>query len=615
MGLRKRFGLYRWPSGASGRSTARLPHFRLPEALTHPVVYEGLNRLRLLLISSLTAAILNGCSAPELCGDRVVWAPGSERIGLEKNDSLFVCGDPAHPAWQDVPPRQSASFLHSYLESKGYLEPKITIDYDANRVTVDAGKRAVVAIILAENAPPEFSVDPLETNLGQPLEKGTLDRIEGDALSLLKTEGYACATLKLEAHPDGRLVIKINAGSQKTFLRPVSMGDYPVSDPILSRFEPFDSDDRYDIKKTSIAASRMQGEVASSVNYTTVCKDDDFLKLQRSAAFGPPRTWEIGVGASTEEYPLAFIRWKSNRLWKSASKFQIELFGSNKRQELSFELKYYLSEAHPRLYLRPVLSITHRNEAQYDTSGPKFSLYQGRSFDLGKWTLAPEVGFSVSRLRYSNSRYTRTEPIVTPEFTLGGHTNDYELYRGDPRRGFDTHLQYTYVPSAQASSIGVHRLLLTGTYLYNFKNYIQPRWILGIRYKFGTLFTTDGTTPDASKTPPDWFFLVGGDQDLRGFSRNSLPSDQSGAGSVATSGFESRWPGLFSFPLDPLLFLDAGYVGSGNSHFSREVVVSPGFGARSATPLGTIRATYARGYQPAKNIYRSQVFVSFGAEF
>jgi translocation and assembly module TamA len=231
------------------------------------------------------------------------------------------------------------------------------------------------------------------------------------------------------------------------------------------------------------------------------------------------------------------------------------------------------------------------------------------------WTVAPEVGFSVSRLRYAHSRYTRTEPIFTPEVSLSGHTNDYELYQGDPRRGFDTTLRYAYVPGAQASSIGVHRFLLTGTYLYNFKSYVQPRWILGLRYKFGTLFTVDGTTPDASKTPPDWFFLVGGDQDLRGFSRNTLPSQFEGAGSVATSGLESRWPGLFSFPLDPLVFVDAGYLGPGNSHFSRELIVSPGFGVRSATPLGTIRATYARGYQPAKNIYRSQVFLSFGAEF
>jgi outer membrane translocation and assembly module TamA len=127
--------------------------------------------------------------------------------------------------------------------------------------------------------------------------------------------------------------------------------------------------------------------------------------------------------------------------------------------------------------------------------------------------------------------------------------------------------------------------------------------------------TTDGTTPDPTKIPQDWFFTVGGDKDIRGFGRNTLPSEILGAGSVATWGFESRWPHLISFPLEPLVFTDFGYLGAGNLRFRPELYLAPGIGFRSATPIGTIRATLARGMIPALSYSHFQFFVSFGAEF
>jgi outer membrane translocation and assembly module TamA len=571
-----------------------------------------LKPFRIALISALLFA---GCTSPKLCGDRVAWAPGSEHIELGKNDALLVCGDPSHAAWENVPPRQSAKFVRAYLESKGYLEPTIDIDYDTNRVTVDAGKRAVISAILAEGAPPGWSNAPLESNLGRALEKTALDQIEGDALGLLKGMGYACGTLKLEAHPDGRIVLKLSPGTVKTFPPPHDLGDYPVSDAILSRFEPFSPGDPYDIRETILAGRRIESEVASSATYTADCAGDDFKRLDRAASFGPRRSWEIGFGASTEEYPLSFVRWKTNRLWSSASKFQAELFGSNKRQSLSFELKYYYAKTHPRLYLRPAFLVEHRNEDQYETYETKFALYQGRAIDTGNWTLEPEIGFSVSRLHILDVMNPRTTLLFTPEITLGGHTHAFELYQGDPRTGYDGNLAYRYLPGSQASSTGVHRLLLQGTFLTNYRGYVEPRWVLGLRYTLGTLFTTDGTVPDSNKIPPDWFFLAGGDHDLRGFGRNTLPSPELGAASVATVGFESRWPNLISFPLEPLVFTDLGFLGEGNAKFHPDLYLSPGIGVRSPTPIGTVRGTLARGLIPARGVHRWQLFLSFGAEF
>ena len=535
---------------------------------------------------------------------------------LAKNDELFVCGDPSHAAWEDVPPRQSATFLRSYLESKGYLEPKIEVDYDHLKVTVDAGKRAVITAIIAENAPPGFKTSELESNLGRSLEKSTLDQVEGDAIGMLKALGYACGTLKVEAHPDGRLVLNLNPGTPKTFLAAISNGDYPVSDHVLTRFEPFAPGEPYDVRKTILAARRMESEVASSATYTAICEGGDLVRLERTASFGGPRSWEIGFGASTEEYPLAFVRWKTTRLWSSASKFQASVFGSNLRQNIQGELKYYYTKDYPRLYLRPLASYEHRNEPQFQTYETKVAAYQGRTIDTGNWTLEPELGLSFHRLRTLDTVFAaRTQVFFSPEVTLRAHTHDYELYRGDPRQGFDSNLEYAWIPGAQAQSISLHRVMVQGTFLENYRGYVEPRWVLGGRFVAGSIFTTDGTVPDPNKAPINWFFPVGGDQTLRGFGRNTLPNEEIGAGSVATFGFESRWPHLWSPPVEPLVFLDFGWLGPGNGLFEHDTIYSPGFGARAATPIGTVRATWARGLIPTKNVYRSQLFVSFGTEF
>ncbi|MBS1961746.1 MAG: BamA/TamA family outer membrane protein [Bdellovibrionales bacterium] len=560
-------------------------------------------------------ASLSACSSPELCGTRVQWAPGSERVELGKNDEIFVCGDSNHASWQNVPPRQSAAYLRSFLESKGYLDPKIDVDYDASRVTVNAGRRATIAVILSEGDPPGWTNAPLETNLGRPLEKAALDQIQNDATGLLRAMGYACGDVKLEAHPDGRIVLKIDSGTPKSYPAPVSMGDYPISDAIFSRYEPFSPGDPFDARELTLAGRRIESEVASSASYSTVCAKDKLDRLERTAGFGPRRSWEIGAGASTEEYPLAFIRWKTNRLWSSASNFQIELFGSNKRQELEFELKHYAFRSSPRVYLRPVFDISHKNEDQYETLETKAAVYLGRAIDVGYWTIEPEIGYSASKIRDVDFNPPRDFNLLTPEVNLGAHSHDFELYGGDPRSGLDVNSTYRYLPGSQATSIGIHRVFVQGTALVNYRSYLEPRWVLGARYSFGTLFTTDGTVPDPQKLPRDWFFLGGGDRDLRGFGRATLPSEEQGAGSLATVGFESRWPHLLPIPLEPLVFYDVGWVGAGNAKFDPAPYLSPGFGVRSPTPIGTIRGTLARGISPARGIHRWQLFLSFGTEF
>lgn len=575
-----------------------------------------MNRLRnasLLLL----LPILYGCSSAEVCDEQLTWVPGSPKVDIPANDRLLICGDPSYPAWTKIPPGQSATFLRSYLESKAYLEPTITVDYDAKKVVVNAGNRAVItALDSTGDVPPEWSIDPLKTYLDSTLEKSNLDSLTNYSIELLKSLGYGCATVTLTAHVDGRVILHLKAGKRQIFPETRDLNSKEVDSEILARYEPFHPGDAFDIRKTLLAGRRMESDsVASSSQYIPTCEKGELVAIDRSASFGPRRTWEIGIGASTEEYPLSFIRWKNNRLWSSASNLQLELFGSNVRQKLSGELKWFTMRADRRFYLRPGAQIEHRVEKQYETIETKATLVAGRTFDTGDWTLEPEAGFSTRKLRILKTLVNRTDTFLTPGLSLGAHTHDFELYRGSPRTGSDFDLIYEYIPGGQVKSIAVHRLVLQGTTLWNYRGYVEPRWVIGMRFGFGSLYTTNDSTPDVSRIPPDWFFLVGGDRDLRGFGRNSLPNEDQGAASAATTGIESRWPNLFSFPIEPLVFFDFGWLGNGNWRFDTPVYLSPGFGVRSATPLGTIRATFAKGYVPMNHIQRGQFFVSFGTEF
>ncbi|MBC7385350.1 MAG: BamA/TamA family outer membrane protein [Cryobacterium sp.] len=564
----------------------------------------------------MTTLALTGCSTPEICEKEITWSPGTPQVEISKNDKILICGDPAHYAWKKIPPGQSAKFLRSYLESQAYLDPKITVDYDAGKVVVDAGKRSVVTAILTEGEPPEWKTPPLNIYLGHPLEKTTLDTISSYSIEQLKTIGYACGKIDLVAHPDGRVILKIQSGERQIFPQTVDVNPPEVDNEILRRYEPFHEGNRFNISKTILAGWRMESDnVVSSAQYTPRCENGKLTQLDRSASFGSRRAWEIGVGASTEEYPLGFVRWNNSRLWSSASTFRAEFIGSNIRQKISGDLKWYAFKDDRRMYLKPGAQFEHRKEPKFESIETKITSFLGRTFDIGNWTLDPQAGFNFRRFRDLTARPSVANYFFTPGILLNAHSHDFERYRGSPRTGVDFNFAYDFLPGSQAKTNSVHRTLISGTALWNFRDYVEPRWVLGARYSLGMLVTGDGSIPNVDRVPVDWFFLIGGDRDLRGFGRNSLPEVKKGAGSAATLGIESRWPNLFPMPLEPLLFTDYGWLGHGNMTFDPGLFYSPGLGARAATPLGTIRATYANGYNPLKGHHKNQYFVSFGAEF
>jgi translocation and assembly module TamA len=584
----------------------------------------------------LLLALGAGCSSTPPCEDEIVWVPGSEEVDIPKNDRLLICGDPSHRSWKRIPPNQASKFLRGFLESKGYLQPKIDVDYEKDRLLVNAGPLSkITSLVVAAPRPPFWSTSPLETHIGEPLTKSTLDVIQADATALLMENGFPCAKVELRATPEGEVEIRLYPGPPHPFTESFDLSPFPLKAGLLTRYEPFVPGESFDIRKLTLASRRIESDaVASSAAYLARCQNPlgskagadahvtttDTgglpMRVERSLSLGARRLWEFGAGASTEEYPILFARWKNSRLWSSASRFETYAYGSNRRQRLSFDLRWYYDEGDPRNYLRPNFTVEHQNERTYETIETTAFLHRGRIIDVGSWSLYPEGGLALRRIRILQSPGTRTDTLVSPELSMEARSNQFELYQGNPRSGLNTKLDYAFVGQGLGSAMSAHRVTLSGTALYNWKAYRDPTWILGVRYTIGSILVAGGRTPTQFELPPDWFFLLGGDQNLRGFARNAIPRDNEGAGTIAYAGAESRWPSAFSFPLEPLVFFDVAKFGEGNATLSPILYLSPGIGGRYGTPIGTVRATLARGIALAEPIERRwQLFVSLGTEF
>src|SRR5690606_28822062 len=119
---------------------------------------------------------------------------------------------------------------------------------------------------------------------------------------------------------------------------------------------------------------------------------------------------------------------------------------------------------------RPSGQVEHRNERQYETIEMKATFFAGRTFDTGDWTLEPEAGFSTRRLRILDTDSDRIDTYLTPGLSLAARTHAFELYRGSPRTGSEFKLNYDFMPGSQVKTAAIHRFLLQGTTLWNYRD-------------------------------------------------------------------------------------------------------------------------------------------------
>jgi outer membrane translocation and assembly module TamA len=204
------------------------------------------------------------------------------------------------------------------------------------------------------------------------------------------------------------------------------------------------------------------------------------------------------------------------------------------------------------------------------------------------------------------------------EGSLQAASHYYDFYLSSPRTGVKGTLTVDLNSPSFFSDYEAQRFKFGLEGLWNLKQYDPPLFVFGVRGWVASTFTENSM---GSNLPPTFLQFLGGSTDMRGFGLQELPQGgagaQSGAGALSAAylGTEVRYAGGLWLGIQPFVFMDVGALGSSSTELNSPVYLSPGFGLRVETPIGSVRTTLAHGYETDDVDSHFQFFFSFGEEF
>lgn len=569
-------------------------------------------------ISLATVILLFLCSCAgkqvRLCEGRVLV---NGKFNFTKNEEPLLCGDPDKQSWKDVPLSQTEFNLKNFLRARGYYNFEFELDpNDSKRLIILPGERSYIKQVNFENVPPKFSeVNFLGWN-GREIVAENLDEIEHWTIKRLKNIGYACAKVTLKATPEtGMVRVEINSGPSFKF--PIISYDDTQTELIetaMRRYDAFHNGELFEQQLLDLTASRMeQHGIVSKTTFIVSCAQD--LKITHSVYLGQPRLLRIGVGVSTEEFPIGKISWKNTRLGVNASTLSADLYGSQLKQKANLSFEWHVWDHWSRGFIEPRLELKRVNEQNQKYMSYKLIGYLGASVDPGFVKIEPRIGPSVIYQNAIEGPVVGFNKYVTFDTETKINSHLYEVNAASPVEGFEATLSTSSVLYEHTGKTNSHSVSLNGTQLWNIANYDPAILIFGYRFGFKTIFMAD--TYQAQYLPEEFFSWLGGDENIRGFGRRELPLHLGGALTTAYTGFELRTPFLLPKNFDPFIFTDFGLLGTGNFLFDDNLFWSPGVGIRWQSPIGTVRGSLAHGYSTKLDgeIEHLQLFFSLGKEF
>ena len=567
---------------------------------------------------------LFGCASPsqKICSTHVQFK-NPNRIDFNDNERIFLCGDSKVDSWKNIPPSQSEFTLKNFLRQRAYYHPDFTFQNEV--LTVDEGPQTLAEHLFFEGAPASFEDLQIRNVIHQPLTSSLLDMIEAFTLSRLKEMGYACPEVKVAAIIEsGTVTVSVKPGTPYYFLEPQVEDPLHLYPKTMRRFDAFQLNAPYQYELTKLSSTRADNDgivVSSQFTYTCpnpplVSSHPNGLALTQNLIGGDKQLITIGVGASTEEFPIAQTTWKDVRLNDRGANILVSLYGSNRSQKIQTTLVEYPFKNTPRFDLAPMLSYTRSIESTYSSTKLQFSNpfeYKG-DVETKSWLIS--FGPSLTRVSSEENYVDKTENFFSFLTRLTFVSHVYELYQTDPKSGFilDFNSEILY----QHSSVPVATVLnLSGTHLFQL-NQVQPQqWLIGFRYGVSTTLTNEDPRT-TTVLPAPYFHSLGGDASLRGFGRNELTEGTIGVRSAVFAGTEVRYAKSIPYGIEPFLFFDTGALGYQQLELDHSIYYSPGTGVRLSTPIGAIRGTLAHGYllnATDENLSHFQFFVSFGKEF
>lgn len=578
---------------------------------------------RTLLPLFFTLLALGACSShPRRLCDNIRLEEG--RLELSKNAKLLVCGSGkrGQEGWADVPLPQAQYQINVLLQNEGYLHPRF--ERRGDELFVWSGPRDRIEKLVVNGAEHLVKASRKRKIIGQPLTPEKLDEVKRWVDTELQAQGYACPRVEIKAQAwDHTVVVNID----RNVRRRVGGFDYQglagLDTETIARYQATEPGAWYDVRDTQLTSSRMLADgLFQSAYVVDECKPPDLVELHLRASVGRPRIFRFGVGASTEEFPFARITFRNARLDDRASSFTSTLYASPRNQSLDAGAEFYRLPFSRRMFWAPRALVARSKERTGEYNRAEVGVDLGRYWDAWSTRMSARGGPLVT--------YVDTvEGIGPSRLTFLGWSaryavmnHPYELGQREQREGWTSDFGYRGQRQGIGSPINVDRYELNAKYLWNPTRQAPPLFIVATRAQAVAVNANPVAFNQNSKTlPVDNRVFYGGDQNLRGFPRQSLSNDKFGYLTALYLGIELRLIEQLPYHLEPFLLIDSAQLGERRMTLDAPVYGSGGFGLRWASPFGTLRGSLARGRiykenpDTAKYPQTWVAFVSFGQEF
>jgi translocation and assembly module TamA len=551
-----------------------------------------------------------------ICNIEIEAAEAIDFSGVEEN---WLCGDPESHAWQSIPLSQQKVFLRSFLQSRGYHEAEIA--EEGGQLLVRAGAPAELKELRVEGGPPGWKWWKRWGLTRRAMSPDTVDDAESWTKRSLQERGYPCPVVDTQAIVDtGELRLGVLAGLPYRF-GPIESEGQPDLDPaILDRFRAFDDGQAFDIRLLELTSTRiLREELYLSTYYDVLCDQNQNVRIVRRYVPAQPRLFTAGAGFDTDRGPLARARFRWSRLSPAANSLEAMVFASLREQSLEARFHYhFLEDLSKRWELIPSLLVRREQEEKFTTVTTQIGTSLANSWEMDSFRLGAEAGPELRRVTKIEGAGPERVDSLRWLSRVTGMSHLFEYYLTDPRAGWNLSLEVSSQVPGLISEQSVHRAFLEHQMLFNLGSLQPPFLILGWRGHLASYFLNQRSNDPPDIPVSDRFFL-GGDDNIRGFSRKEIPGIDRGFLTAVYQGVELRAGPWLPAGLQPFLFYDWAKGGLRARHLERAYYHAPGFGIRYESPIGTIRASLGRGFignrRASDPMPHWQMFFSFGREF
>ena len=535
-----------------------------------------------------------------------------ESVELTDNEKIFICGS-KDTGWKKIPLNQAKTWLKSFLGSRGYFQTNIRKEQD--KVLVSIAEQSFIKTVKFLNAPKKFDDVVYQGAVGLELTESNLSEIQSWTQTRLEAMGYPCNEVNIAAsYLTEEVVVQITANEKIYINNIVRESIRDLNKESYSRHDAIEKGDLYNADFLFLTSRRIiRSGLVSYSYFTHSCKNKG--QINQKVVLNKPNLIILGVGASTEEFPILKASWKNSRIDKNGSSFETLLYLSSVERSIEVNTTFFLLKETPRLYLKPYVRYEEIRENIYETKSKIIGGYLGYDFDIKNYALSVDTSPSFTDETQTDGEAPSDSEFFSLELNLGLTSHYYEYFIGSPRSGQELLFNLTQYNGTNNDNQNAQgkQFTLKGTKLINFGDFDPPNVILGFRFHYSSLLTEN-----LKNTPQKYRLYLGGEKDIRGFARKTINNNEAGFKTTAHLAIESRYTNVLPYGLQPLAFIDFAKVGLNYNSFENITLYSPGVGMRWQSPFGSFRTTLAKGMKSNTQLDVKEqwnFFFSYGREF